>query len=61
VLGGLTRGRLEVVGASGVLVAWGLVNIGVVSESDRTLIVFTHGFLHDNIGLGFHQMELLKF
>jgi hypothetical protein len=61
VLGGLTRGRLEVVGASGVLVAWGLVNIGVVSESDRTLIVFTHRFLHDNISLRFHQMELLKF
>ena len=57
----LTCGGLEMRGASRVIIAWGRIDIGVVSESHSALIIFTHGFFHDNICLGLYQMELLKF
>ena len=58
---GLTCGGLEMRGASSVIIAWGRIDIGVVSESHSALIIFTHGFFHHNICLGLYQMELLKF
>jgi hypothetical protein len=58
---GLTCGGLEMRGASSVIIAWGRIDIGVVSESHSALIIFTHRFFHHNICLGPYQMELLKF
>lgn len=58
---GLTCGGLEMRGASSVIIAWGRVNIGVVSESHSALIIFTHGFFHHNICLRLNLMEFLKF